>query len=184
MRKRLHFLRTAISDRHVGAVTSSSKYVVKRTLKNLERRKLKRVVEYGPGNGVMTKELLKRLPSDGRLLAVELNKNFVNVLNKISDQRLRVILGKIQDIAPNLKKYNISRVDAVVSSIPFSLLSGAERDRVTRDTFNSLAPGGSFTIFHQYSRLMRTHLEDYFKTVKVSFEPRNILPCFIIHAQK
>lgn len=158
--------------------------MVKSVLETLGQRKFTRIVEYGSGDGVMTKELLRQLTPDGRLLAVELKGDFVKILNRIEDQRLQVVRGRVQDVASNLSEYSFCDVDLVVSSIPFSLLSRNETLQIVRHTFNSLVPGGSFVIFHQYSRLMRAHLRKYFKDIKISFEPRNILPCFILHAQK
>ena len=49
------------------------------------------LVEFGPGVGTITREALKRMRPDAVLLAIELNKDFVQYLGTtIRDPRLRV----------------------------------------------------------------------------------------------
>ncbi len=184
MREQFHFFKIALFDRSIGALARSSKYVVRRVTEVLDDRHFRRVVEYGPGDGVMTRELLRHLPPDGELIAVEANPKFVKMLKKIRDPRLRVIEGTIQEVAPRLLRYGFGHVDLAVSSIPFSSLSEHDREAVVRHTFDALADGGDFIVFHQYSRLMLNPLKKFFPDVHTSFEPRNVLPCFIIFAQK
>jgi phospholipid N-methyltransferase len=184
MREQLNFFKIALFDRKIGALARSSKYVVNAVVRYLKNQPLDRVVEYGPGDGVMTKELLDRMPPHGQLVAVESNPKLLKVLKRIKDPRLRVITGTVQNISRELKRHHFANVDLVVSSIPFSMLSPAERDKVVSNTFDMLSPTGRFIVFHQYSRIMRNPLKKYFGSVSTHFEPRNILPCFIINAKK
>ncbi len=51
-------------------------------------QKAKVVVEYGPGVGTITQEVLKRMRPDATLIAIELNPNFFRVLEaEIHDPR-------------------------------------------------------------------------------------------------
>ena len=184
MNKRTEFLKAAIFDKQVGAVMKSSKYVVETALKSVDVRRLHYVVEYGPGDGAMTRKLLQSLPSESKILVIESNANFVKILNKIRDPRLEIIHGNIQETIPLLKKYGFGRVDAVFSSTPLSLLPPNERDVILKNTLLLLNAGGAFIIFHQYSLLMIGQLKKYFDVVSIRFELRNILPCFIIYAKK
>lgn len=184
MTKGVEFLKNAILGKNVGAIASSSKYVIKSVLKNLDNISLDTVVEYGPGDGVLTHELLKHLSPKGKMLVVELDENFFKTLKKIKDPRLTVIKGKMEEISQNLSKYGFDNADLVVSSIPFSLIKKGDRVNVVKNTERSLRVGGKFIIFHQYSLIMSGILKKYFKNVRNQFEPRNILPCFIMVAKK
>ncbi len=184
MEERLDFIKNAISGEKVGAVARSSRYVVNKVLKNIKGDRLMSVIEYGPGDGVLTKELLKILDPKGKILVVELDKNFVQDLKKINDPRLIVVEGMIQDVLLDIEKYGLGGVDLVLSSIPFSLIKKEERDFVVKNTFNLLKEGGKFIVFHQYSTLMNSYLKKYSSNIKISFEIRNIFPCFIITAKK
>lgn len=183
MDKSVKFLKNALRGNKVGAVSRSSKFVIKEVLKNI-KGDVKNIVEYGPGDGVLTVELLKRLPADGHLYAVELDPNFVIELSKIKDKRLSVIEGKIEDVSLNPLKYGIKKSELVVSSIPFSFIKKDDREIIVKNIEKTLHVGGQFIIFHQYSLLMLKIMKKFFINVESFFEPRNFLPCFIIVGKK
>jgi len=184
MDKRVNFLKNAIFGKNVGAISRSSRYVIKAVLDNLKGETFHKIVEYGPGDGVLTHELLKMLSPNGKMLVVEMDKNFVETLNRINDPRLVVIEGKMEDVAKNLGEYAFDSCDLIVSSIPFSLIEKKDREDVVKNTYKSIKDGGKFIIFHQYSVLMKRPLQKYFKKMKVDFEPRNLFPCFVMTAEK
>lgn len=182
-RERMSFLKNALSYREAGAVTMSSKYVVQKVLKLLDTTTLNTIIEYGPGSGAMTKALLASLSPQSKLIVIEPNAQFVHELEQIADSRLEVIKKRVQDL-PAAQIESFGQVDAVISSLPFSFLQPAERLSVVASTHKMLTPGGSFVVFHQYSRLMLRPLKNIFGSVAVLFEPRNFLPCFIMHSKK
>lgn len=184
MRTKQHFLRVALSDFKVGALAESSPYLVREALRSQDDKRLKKIIEYGSGNGVMTGALLKRLPADGQLIAIESNRDFVELLRGIEDPRLRIICGTIQDIIPILQKERLQGIDLIVSSIPFSWLNQKARKQVILDSAEFLAKDGSLVFFHQYIPIAALSLRRFFKKVSISFVPRNIFPCFVIVAHK
>lgn len=171
-----------VRDRDIGAVTMSSQYVVKNVVKRFSSP-LKTVIEYGPGNGVMTRALLDALAPDGRLLVVESNAEFVKNLQLIGDARLTIFHGKVEDLGKASIK-DFQAADAVISSIPFSFIKLLDRVSIVSDTHKILGPKGRFIVFHQYSWFMAKLLRRKFSSVSVSLEPRNIPPCFILEARK
>ncbi|MEK7197927.1 MAG: methyltransferase domain-containing protein [Patescibacteria group bacterium] len=178
----MNFLKNTSSLREAGAITMSSKYVVKQVLKHLPH-KLDTVVEYGPGTGVMTEAILERLSPQGKLLAIEANSGFTKALNQLKDARLRILHGKAQHLAPSLMN-EFSHADAVVSSIPFTFVESTVRLKILSDAYEMLAPGGTLIIFHQYTPLMFYSLYKMFRSVTIEFEVRNIFPCFMMVAKK
>jgi phospholipid N-methyltransferase len=182
LRERLKFFRNAVGDANVGAVTMSSTYVIRAVLGSLPRGATT-LVEHGPGTGVLTRLLLNRLPPEGRLYAIERSPAFVAHLGRIRDPRLRVIAQSAEDLdydALGIK----GGVDAVVSSIPFSFVSPYNRRRIVGLAHDALRAGGVLAVFHQYTLLMRSYIGERFPAVRLTFEPRNLLPCFIMHATK
>ncbi|MDO8590245.1 MAG: rRNA adenine N-6-methyltransferase family protein [bacterium] len=186
MLEQLNFFKVAFLDSQIGALTRSSKYVVNAVVRQFDGRALRRVVEYGPGDGVLTMEILKRMPEDGELIVVETNPKFLKVLKNIEDSRLKIIKGTAQEASRELSRRNEATIDLVVSSIPFSILKSLEREKIVGDTFAMLKSTGKFIVFHQYSPLMLGLLNKYFNkdAVNTQFELRNIPPCFIMSAQK
>lgn len=179
----LNFIKTAIKDFKVGALTPSSKYVVKKIIKEI-KPEYKYIIEYGPGDGIITKEILKIMPQNGRLIAVELNRNFINELKKIKDERLRIIFGNAVKISENLDKLNLPRIDAIVSGIPCSILKPKERKELIKNTYNILTESGVFIIYQNIPLIFSELNKVFKKSISWHFEPRNFIPYFIMVAEK
>ena len=181
---KVHFLKTALQDYKVGALTPSSDFVVKQILKKLPHHSRACIVEYGAGDGVITKALLAHMPRDGQLIAIEMNPHFVALLKNIHDPRLHVIQGNVIKVCKDLSDLQLPRIDAVISGIPFSFLHPNERHLVASQTFQNLSEHGRF-ILYQVSPLMLPYLKRYFKKkVALSLEVRNFPPYFILAAEK
>lgn len=178
-----NFLKATLKDYKVGAITVSSKYVVRRLIEQLFLSDIKYVVEYGAGDGIVTKEILNRLPTDGKLIAFEINENFLTELRNIDDDRLVVINADVVVASRDLEKFGLPRIDAVISGIPFTLISPKDRTKVISNTYSAIKNGGIFLVY-QYSPLILPILNRFFKDVAVSFEPRNFLPYFMMRAEK
>lgn len=184
MPKAVKFLKNAIKGEKVGAVSRSSKFVIKKVLAQIKKDSLESVLEFGPGDGVLTTEILKKLSSNGKMYVVELDPNFVKELKDIGDKRLIVIEGKMEDVVLHPKKYGVESVELIVSSIPFTFIKKEDREDVVKKAKKLLVHGGQFIIFHQYSLLMKKNLSKNFKNVDSFFEPRNFLPCFVMVGEK
>ncbi|MEK7608244.1 MAG: methyltransferase domain-containing protein [Patescibacteria group bacterium] len=177
----IKFIKTAINDFRVGAIARSSRYVIRRVLGFLGHP-VNSVLEYGPGDGALTRALLDVLSPEGRLIAIEPNEDFVRMLREIHDPRMDVVYATAQEAESVIKA--TSNVDVVVSSMPFSLLSREERSRFVEDAYRALSSRGRLIVFHQYTTVMVSLLKKHFAKTRVYFEFRNIFPCLIIVAEK
>ena len=182
LRERINFLKIFIADKNVGAFTVSSRFVVKSVMNHMPQS-LHTVIECGPGEGVMTRAILKHLSPDGTFLAIEANKGFASLLRGMDDSRLQIVEGKAQDMIMHAKESNIGDADFVLASIPFTFLTSAERVGIVRDAHKLLAPKGRFIIFN-YSPLMYPIMKKIFGNASLSFEARNLPPCIIMTAEK
>ena len=181
--RNINFIKKAISDYRVAALTASSKFVVNQILDRLREISPRYVVEYGPGDGVITREILKLLPEDGRLIAIETNDEFCNELEKIADKRFTLIRGNVLDVAKDYSKLGVDYADAVVSGIPFTYFNPTSRENVIADTHRGLNEAGVFIVY-QFSPLVRPILKKNFSKVSTQFELRNFPPYFIMEARK
>lgn len=177
----LPFLRVAMRDIRVGAVMPSSSYAVRAILSRLPER-FGRVLEYGPGDGVLTRALLERLDDDGRYLAIETNDRFFASVSAFGDPRLETVHGNALAADRFAEERGLGGFDLVISGIPFSLFPQEERHRAVAMTHRLLRPGGIFLVY-QVSPLMRPYLRKAF-AVSTAIEPRNIPPYFILRAVK
>ncbi len=181
---KLNFLKTALNDYKVGALTPSSSFVVKQILKKLPHHSRACIIEYGAGDGVITKALLEHVPHGGKLIAIETNPRFIATLKKIQDPRLEIVHGDVLKICKKLSALKLPRIDAVISGIPFSFFNSSERREIVKHTFKGLSEHGRF-ILYQISPLMFPYLKKYFKKkIDLSIEIRNFPPYFIMTAEK
>ncbi len=183
--KRPGYVRQYVADKDVGALHPSSPFLVRRLLRCLRPERTRTLVEFGPGPGIATFPILRALAEDARYVAIEKNPAFLDALRAApADPRLRIVEGDACDVRGLLSGQGPGTVDAVIASIPFSFLTKAQRDGLLDDVRDLLADDGDLVIFHQFTPFMRGPVRERFPRVRVLFEPRNIMPCFLIHARK
>src|SRR5690606_9705565 len=107
----------------------------------------------GPGTGGATRAILDALPSNGRLLAIEVDPGFVSLLKAEPDARLIVHHGSAEQIGDILRSYGLSSPDAVVSGIPFSTMPDDLGIRILREVWACLNPRGRFIAYQFRSRV-------------------------------
>jgi phospholipid N-methyltransferase len=178
------YVKAFMDDRSIGSVTPSSRFLAERMVKSSALAEAKTVVEYGPADGVITRELLKAMRPDATLFAVEFNERMhASLLEKVKDPRLAAIRGDVRHVDKLLLDRGVASVDRIVSCIPFALFTGRERHEILTKTTNLLAPGGRFVAFGYTTHLIPM-LGDYFRDVDIQFEVRNIPPSFVFTALK
>ena len=79
------------------------------------------IVEYGPGIGTFTGELLRRMRSDARLVAIETNRDFVRLLQRtLPDPRLHVVHDSAAEVQPVLMRLALPAPRYIISGIPLA----------------------------------------------------------------
>ena len=162
--------------RMLGSLIPSSRFLVDRVLDQVDWGRAGTIVEYGPGVGTLTGEILRRLRPDATLVAIEMNGDFVRYLRRtVGDRRLQVVEGSAADADAVLAARGLRHADYVISGIPYSTMPAAVRDRILRTTHDVLHPDGAFLVY-QFTRAVLPFLRDTFAVVDQKFEPRNIMP--------
>jgi phospholipid N-methyltransferase len=180
----LGYVKNFIGDRSIGSVTPSSKYLVERMVKSAALAGARVIVEYGAAEGVITRQILRAMPSDAKLIAVEFNEKFyARLCAREKDPRLVPVRGDVREIDAILAAQGLTHADRVVSGVPFALFTGRERHVILTKTSNLLAPGGRFVAFGYTTHLIPM-LGDYFRDVDIQFEMRNLPPSFVFTALK
>lgn len=159
----------------IGSFIPSSPFLVRRVLGRVDWAHVETVIEYGPGVGTFTREILRHLPSHGSLTVFETNRNFVRFLEQtIHDARLRVVHGSAERAPEVLGEMNRA-ADCAISGIPFRHFPRRLRTAIVKMTHDMLRPGGQFVVY-QFSRSVLPLLESTFGPVHREFEPLNIMP--------
>lgn len=113
------------------------------------------VVELGPGTGGTTRALLDAMPPGARLLAVDLNPTFTEIVAGIDDPRLIAHTGSAAELRAILDEHGLPRADAVVSGIPFSTMPRDVAEAVMSEVHAALAPDGRFVAYQFRAEVAR-----------------------------
>jgi phosphatidylethanolamine/phosphatidyl-N-methylethanolamine N-methyltransferase len=175
------YIKNLIKDPRVASVSPTSLHSIEKMLKGVDFDKIDILVEYGPGDGVITRELLKRLKPDATLFAIEINEPFANDLAKSKDERLIVIHGSAEDVHEVLSARGINEADMVLSGIPFSLIRYRTRIKIISATRTILKPTGTLLVY-QASIQLNGLLKKFFNKVDIQYAWKNIPPLVIFRA--
>ena len=163
----------------VGAMAPSSRFLAAKMVKVIDFNTADVIIELGPGTGVFTKELLKNMRPETKLLAFELNDTFYEVLKKdITDDRLVLIHDSAEKMQEYLNKHGVDNADIVVSALPLSVFSDSLRDAVLDASKASLKENGQYVQF-QYSLYSKKHIKKRFNKMSIDFTALNLPPAFI-----
>ena len=169
--------------RMLGSIVPSSRFLVRQLLEPINWGRARVIVEYGPGVGGITHEVLRQLRAYATLVAIETNPDFVRHLNEtISDPRVHVVAGSAAQVDLILRRFGLTRADYIISGIPFSTIPAAERELILRKTVAVLEPGGAFLLY-QFSRRIMQDLTRVFGYVGRQFQPLNLLPAHLFICQ-
>jgi len=167
----------------LGSIVPSSRFLIRELLHPVDWSRARVIVEYGPGVGDITAEVLRRMRPDALLIAIEMNPDFVSYLRgALTDTRLRVIEGSAEWVDEILSRFGRQQADYIISGIPFSTIPAPLRESILRKTRAVLAPGGSFLVY-QFSTRVLEDLTRIFGYVGRKFEPLNLLPAHLFFCQ-
>jgi phospholipid N-methyltransferase len=181
---RLAFLQGFLrKPQQVGSVIPSSRFLERRIVALSGAREAHVLVELGPGTGGTTRALLRALPADAKLLAIELEPRFAAILRGMNDPRLIVFEGSAEQLPDALGKHGLGAPDAVISGIPFSTMDGALGRRIAKTIYEALEPGGRF-VAYQVRGKVHDVARPFFGRAKIDVELRNIPPMRIYRWRK
>lgn len=116
------FIQYITHPRTVGAILPSSKRLAGKMIDNINFADCKCIVEFGPGTGIFTKEILKKRNENTIFFLIEYNKEFYNILVSKYGQlkNVHIINDSAENITHYIKEYGIESVDYIVSGLPFA----------------------------------------------------------------
>ena len=174
-------LQYVMKPRSVGAILPSSKYLAKKMVQQVDFSTAKCIVEYGPGTGVFTNEILQRKNPGTHLLLLEKNSEFAKDL-KIKYANIKnvtVINDTAEQIGKYINMYTLPKPDYILSGLPFASLPAEVSESILKETKLHLKTGGKFITF-QYSLFRKSLLAKYFCEITITRELRNIPPAYVL----
>jgi len=177
LRERARFLRSFLDGPgRVGAVLPTSQRTVRATLDMAPIAQARCVVELGAGTGPYTREIVRRLGPDARLLAFELDPALARQLAaEVTDPRVQIVA----DSAANLEAHlDGRRPEVIVSELPFTSLPGTVRREILEVAQRVIADDGVMLVL-QYSPFIRKELERRFRSVRRRLSLFNVPPAVL-----
>lgn len=165
----------------LGSLIPSSRFLVGRLLGKIDWARARTIVEYGPGVGTITANILARMSPQARLIAFEMNRDFVGYLRRaFPDPRLHVVHGSAETVGRELDRLELEGADYIISGIPYTTMPEQLRGRIMHESREALNPGGAVLVY-QFTRAVLPYLRTYFNQVYQDFEPFNILPARLFY---
>lgn len=185
MLNRYDFFKVAIKNMKTsGTLIPSSQFLIKKMLRHIDFLKADVIVELGPGNGVITKKILKKLHPKAVLICFEINDSFYNELKKNKHPQLKVVNASAEIITEELNKLGYTESCHIVSSLPLTNIPDSISNTILNNAYQSLKVNGTF-IQYQYSFSYFKKLKTVFnKAVILNFEILNLPPAFIYYCKK
>jgi phospholipid N-methyltransferase len=163
----------------LGSVIPSSPFLINDMLAQVDWKRARVVVEYGPGIGNFTEEILKRMSPNATLIAIELNGELAAFLrDRIRDPRLHVVQTSAGNVRDILARRNLAHTDYIISSLPFTNMPPSVRHHIMQETRRALHSNGVF-VAYQYSRTLLPYFRSCFSSVQQGFQPLNFPPARI-----
>ena len=170
----------------VGSITPSSRQLTKKILSFVDFKKEGLVLlEYGPGTGPFTSEIIEYLKPTDKLIVIELNSKFAtNLKEKFKNYKnVKIHEGCVANTKKILDKEGVKQVDYIISGIPFSSLPTDVTQDILINTISIMSKTTLFLTF-QYSKFKKESFEKYFEIIDVKFVFRNIPSAFVFCMKK
>jgi phosphatidylethanolamine/phosphatidyl-N-methylethanolamine N-methyltransferase len=128
-----------------GSIVPSSAALAAELLRDLKSHP-RLIVEVGPGTGAITHQLLDSPALHGRYFGLDINPVFVEKLRALFPEA-RFECGSAENLEDIMKKDGLGATDFVVSGLPWSLIKPHRQERILKNIYDVMEPGGEFVTF-------------------------------------
>lgn len=172
------------SGKEIGSVTPSSRFLAERMLASINFESAKNIVEFGPGTGVFTLELLKNMSTDSKLFVFELNEEMFDLLRqKINDPRCILVKDSAETLPEIMAVHQVTEMDYIISSLPFTNFPKELTNNILHISYEKLKISGEFIQF-MYTKLFLNKMKSVFSSVQHSYVLLNFPPAHVFICKK
>src|SRR5437879_3193579 len=168
----------------IASIMPSSKALVERVADKIDFDRAQVIAEYGPGEGVHSREIARRMQPDALLRLFERDPAVSRDLKRqfAQDPRVHVINQNAARLPSELRRSGIKNCDYILSGILFSILKLDKKRALLQKTHDALALGGRFIIY-QVTNVLKQHAK-LFDRASSEYFLQNIPPMFITVFEK
>ncbi|MDO6965605.1 phospholipid N-methyltransferase PmtA [Rhizobium alvei] len=180
----IRFLKGVIAGpKTVGAIMPTSARTADRMASIINPNSGLRVLELGPGTGVITKAILARGVKPENLVSVEYSASFVSHLRE-RFPGVQFIEGDAFNLAETLKDFEGEQFDCVISGIPLLNFPMSKRVELIEDLLERIPVGRPVVQFSYGPASPVVAKPDSYQISHFDFIMRNIPPAQIWHYRK
>src|SRR5437764_10510886 len=175
----LFFKRFLQRPLQIASIVPRSKALVERVASKMDFTQPRVIAEYGPGEGVHSREIARRMTPDSQLLLFELDPALARALERqfAGDRRVHVIHGDAASLPYEMKRRGFASCGYILFGVPFSILKIEKKRALLRKTYDALKPDGKLIIY-QVTNELRQHAT-IFQRDDSEYFLQNIPPMFI-----
>ena len=165
----------------VASIIPSSKALVRKVVGKMDLTQPRIVAEFGPGEGCHTREIVRQMHPESRLLLFELDPELSHHLEEQfrDDSRVTVFNADAARLAIELAELGHTHCDYVVSGIPFSILETNKKRELLLSIHAVLAPiASSAFVIYQVTNELVNHCR-HFARNESEYCLQNIPPMFV-----
>lgn len=172
----------------IGTIAPSGPALVREMVGGFDWASIEAAVEYGPGTGVFTAEVMRRKSASTKFFAIERGEALVAATRSRCPD-VDVAHDDVRNVRRLCADRQIDRVDAIVCGLPWAAFGESLQTEILREMFGVLPPGGRFATFAyvqgmalRAARRFSRRLDNEFTEVRRSRVVwRNLPPAFVYH---
>ena len=142
----LLFAKFLRNPRIIGAVAPSSRALARAMVATLPADAPVSIVELGPGTGAFTGAILDRVGPSARVLAMDLEPEFVETVRR-AWPTVACVCESAENLESLVASHGLGPIDHIISGLPFASLPAAMTQRILDGVERALRPGGTFAQF-------------------------------------
>jgi phosphatidylethanolamine/phosphatidyl-N-methylethanolamine N-methyltransferase len=162
----------------IASVAPSSRWLSATTVRNIDWRQVRTLVELGAGTGPITQVIARHVVPECRVVVVERDPDFARLLRERFGARanFEIVEGDVRDLPAMLADRGLGRVDHVISGLPVPSFPRELQQSLFRTVHTVLRSEGTYNQITEIPWLYWRFYRKYFHEVEFAFEPRNVPP--------
>lgn len=181
--EKLLFLKKFIRHgKRVASFAPSSRSLAKAMCLPVDPRQPQVIVELGAGTGAITREIVRRMHPESRLVAIEIDPTFAHHLRH-AVPRAQVVVADVLTLPQVLASCGLSRFDLLLNGLPTPSLP-RRLNRVVLETFAALSPQAIFSQLTIMPWVYKPIYVRLFEDVRFHLVVKNAPPGGVYHCHR
>lgn len=167
---------------NIWAISRSSKFLYKKMTKDINFSQDINIVEFWPGDGVFTDELLKEISTNSQIHIFEIDEGFCRLLKEKYKNEPRVKI--YEESAGKIENYfKEESIDYIISSLPLAFIDKPIVCEILKKSKCILKKKWKF-LQYQYFLQNKKEIQSFFPKIHYRFTPLNFPPAFVYICDK